>query len=217
MDVTDLDENNGDLAENESGYLVHARVASKGRKYTCPCCRRRVIPKQGTKLRHHFAHHAQNKTKCHGYSRGESAVHSEAKWFIAENVQDFRFVMQSCDASHCQTVNKQNCIRFDRVMWNVEVEGKIKDTGTTSSSGGASRRRRADVLLSPKPPVDNARLEVFKKSYSIEVFASHAVSVLKTTELHKAGCGIIEIPATVIMGFKKQTKRWGLHTLLRVQ
>jgi hypothetical protein len=196
----------GQMAENTSGNLVVATMASRSESYVCQSCKQKVvlrkgktILKSGNMMVTHFAHSVTNAIKCSGYKGGETVVHLEAKWLLAKNIEDFRFVMQSCDT--CQTPDRQYCIKFTKDRWGVLVEGQVAGTGAVSVAGGnvRSRLRRADVLVQMKDPIVSMRL---KPWYSLEVKHSHAVSVEKTKELHSVNCGIIEVLAHEVLEFK---------------
>jgi DNA-binding transcriptional MerR regulator len=56
-------------------------------KYECPSCHSRVCIKQGTKVRHHFAHYARS--GCSYYNQGsESDAHLEAKYVLQRMLTD---------------------------------------------------------------------------------------------------------------------------------
>jgi hypothetical protein len=196
----------GHIAENASGNLVDATMASRSESYVCQCCKQKVglrkgktILKSGNMMVTHFAHSVTNVIKCSGYKGGETVVHLEAKSLLAKNIEDFRFVMQSCDT--CETPNRQYCIQFSKEHWGVLVEGQVAGTGAVSDAGGnvRSRLRRADVLVQMKDPTVSMRL---KPWYSLEVKHSHAVSAEKTKDLHSVNCGIIEVLAEEVLHFK---------------
>jgi hypothetical protein len=197
----------GNIAENVCGNLVHATLASKNIAHVCRDCKQPVILKKGTTvlksgyvMKPHFAHSVTNIIKCSGYSGGETAEHLQAKWLLANNIEDFRFVLQSCDT--CNAPNRENCIKFNKHDWTVVVEGPVAGTGGTATSldaTGRSRQRRADVLVQLKQPVVGSRLRPW---YSLEVRHTHAVSVAKTKELHGVGCGIIEVRTECILRCK---------------
>jgi hypothetical protein len=188
----------GQIAENAAGYQIHATKASKAEQYVCQACKQNVILRRGKKILKngqtmvtHFAHSVTNVIKCSGYTGGETLVHLEAKWCVADNIEEFRFIMQSCDI--CQVANTKSCVRFSKQAWIIAVEGQIAGTGT------GKHPRRADVLIRLKTQTD---LTVLKPLYSIEVRHSHAVSAEKTKELHSVNCDIIEVLAEDVLHFK---------------
>jgi hypothetical protein len=188
----------GQVAENASGNQVHARRAIKGGIYACMGCKQKVVLRVGKKILKngqtmitHFAHSVTNIIKCSGYQGGETVQHLDAKWCLADNIEDFRFIMQSCDT--CEVPNPQYCIRFSKQGWTVVVEGQVAGTGT------GDHHRRADVLVQMNSSTVSVRL---KPWYSLEVKHSHAVSVEKTKELHSVNCGIIEVLAEDVLHFK---------------
>lgn len=185
----------GPFAENSAGNLVHATTARKKDAHSCQNCAQKVFPRQGRVNLHHFAHCAGNVVKCSGYSGGETVEHLEAKWFLAWHLDDFRFVMQSCDM--CGAPNKQNCVAFSTTAWNVDVEGKVPGTGT-------SRARRADILLWRGAAAAAAVPGTLKTRYALEVRHSHAVSADKTRELRSVGCGVVEVSASAVLACRQK-------------
>ncbi|KAJ1466108.1 hypothetical protein T484DRAFT_1756908 [Baffinella frigidus] len=188
----------GQIAENASGYQIHATKASRVDKCVCQKCKQKVVLRIGKKILKngqmmitHFAHSVTNVIKCSGYTGGETVEHLDAKWCLADNIEDFRFIMQSCDT--CKVLNPQYCVRFNKQEWTVVVEGQVTGTGTRK------RPRRADVLIQLKTQTNCMLL---KPLYSLEVRHSHAVSMEKTKELHSVNCGIIEVLATDVLHFK---------------
>jgi len=189
----------GPFAENSAGNLVHATTARRKDAHSCQNCAQRVFPRQGRVNLHHFAHCARNVVKCSGYSGGETVEHLEAKWFLARHLDDFRFVMQSCDM--CGAPNTQNCVAFSTTAWNVAVEGKVPGTGT-------SRARRADILLWRGAAAAAAAVAAavpgrLKTLYALEVRHSHAVSTDKTRELRSVGCGVVEVSASAVLACRQ--------------
>ena len=188
----------GQVAQNASGNQIHASRAIKGGTYACMACKQKAVLRVGKKILRngqtmitHFAHHVTNVIKCSGYTGGETIQHLDAKWCLADNIEDFRFIMQSCDT--CNVPNTQYCVRFSKQGWTVVVEGQVAGTGTKKHP------RRADVLVQMKSPTVSVRL---KPWYSLEVKHSHAVSAEKTKELHGVNCGIIEVLAEDVLHFK---------------
>jgi hypothetical protein len=206
----------GQIAENSSGVQVHANEACKNEKHVCVSCKQKVFLRIGVKLTtngvprmKHFAHNATNVTKCSGYSGGETEEHLKAKKYVADNIEDFRFIDQSCDS--CHTPNPMQCFRFNKDNWTVIIEGRIKGTAL-----GKDRPRRADILLQAKSNTDLIRL---KPWYSIEIQHSHAVSMDKTKALHMVGCAIIEVFASEVLNFKEEDKPFyisNVHSLCRI-
>jgi Competence protein CoiA-like family len=192
----------GRVAENQCGNLVYATLAMRTVAHVCIECKQPVVLRKGkTVLKNgqmmvaHFAHKSTNVTKCGGYTGGETLEHLEAKWLLANNIQDFRFVMQSCDT--CNAPNTEKCIKFNKDVWTVVVEGQIAGTGTGANA--RSRLRRADVLVQLNP---QTKVVSMKPWYSLEVKHSHPVSAEKTKELHNVNCGIIEVLAEDVLEFK---------------
>ncbi|KAJ1464376.1 hypothetical protein T484DRAFT_1758141 [Baffinella frigidus] len=176
----------GYIAENPCGCLVHAKTATRSDAHKCVSCRQIVTLKRGPVNIPHFAHSVTNTVNCSGYKGGETIQHLEAKSFLANNINDFCFILQSC--SLCNDHDKTNCVKFNRDAWKVTVEGNIK--GTT---------RRADVLLQLR--VSDIEC-TGPERYSLEVKHSNAVSTQKTIELDAVGCGIIEISCNKVMQYK---------------
>jgi Competence protein CoiA-like family len=192
----------GRVAENQCGNLVYATLAMRTVAHVCIECKQPVVLRKGkTVLKNgqmmvaHFAHKSTNVTKCGGYTGGETLEHLEAKWLLANHIEDFRFVMQSCNT--CQDPNTEKCIKFTKDAWNVLVEGQIAGTGTGANA--ARRFRRADVLVQLK---SQQKAVSMKPWYSLEVKYSHPVSAEKTKELHNVNCGIIEVLAEDVLEFK---------------
>jgi len=74
-------------------------LAKKSSSYICPSCNKEVIPKQGTKNRHHFAHKAQN--NCNYFERpSESDLHYNAKLKVAEILRSGKSITFVCS---CET------------------------------------------------------------------------------------------------------------------
>ena len=188
----------GQIAENATGIQIHANMACRGDKHVCLVCEQKVflrkgrtIRKSGQMMKSHFVHSVKNVIKCNGYKGGETQEHLEAKKFVADHIEDFRFIYESCDSCHAQ--NPMHCVRFNKGDWTVRIEGQIKGTGL------GTKPRRADILIQVKMKTDCIRL---KQWYSIEIRHSHAVSVEKTKDLHSVGCGIFEILASDVLKFK---------------
>jgi hypothetical protein len=185
----------GQIAENESGHLVHAIDADRVEKFVCRQCKQNVFLRRGVKILKngqpmipHFAHSATNVIKCSGYEGGETIQHLHAKWCLANNIEDFRFIMQSCGT--CQYQNAEYCVRFSKEDWNVVVEGQVAGTGT------GKRPRRADVLVQ----MTTSTVSVCPKPwYALEVQYSHAVSAEKSKELDSVNCGVIEVLAVDVL------------------
>jgi hypothetical protein len=206
----------GQIAENTSGVQVHANKACKKDKHRCLSCKQtvflrigRMITKSGLPMITHFAHNAKNVNKCSGYKGGETEEHLEAKKYVADNIEDFRFIDQSCDS--CHTPNPMQCYRFTKDGWTVTIEGQIKGTAV-----GKGKPRRADILIQSKSNMEFIRL---RPSYSIEILHSHAVSMEKTKVLHMVGCGIIEVLASEVLSFKEKDKPFyirNVHNLCRI-
>ena len=169
-----------------------------------------MITKSGVPMINHFAHNAKNATKCSGYNGGESEEHLEAKKYVADNIEDFRFIDQSCDS--CDIPNKTQCVRFSKDYWRVLIEWQIKGTAV-----GKGKSRRADVLLQIKSNIHG--IDILKPWYSIEIRHSHAVSEDKTKALHRVECGIIEVLASDVLGLKGEDKPFyirNVHNLCRI-
>ena len=208
----------GQIAQNAAGIQVHATIVNNRQKrYRCLSCNQKVFLRQGRKIlksgqpmTDHFAHSVKNVIKCSGYSGGEGIQHIAAKKCLADHIEKFRFIDQSCDS--CDTPNPHYCFRFSKESWRIIVEGPIKGTGT------GTKQRRADILIELKTKTDCIRL---KPWYSIEVRHSHAVSMEKTQELHSVDCGIFEVLASDVLQFKDmlQDKPFyirNVHSLCRV-
>jgi hypothetical protein len=206
----------GQIAENSAGVQVHANEAYKHEKHVCVSCKQKVFLRRGKKVTksgfpkiNHFAHNATNVTKCSGYKGGETEQHLKAKKYVADNIDDFRFIDQSCDS--CDTPNQAHCMRFSKDDWTVLIEGQI-----TWTALGKGKPRRADILIQAKSKTDFIRLRSW---YSIEIQHSHAVSMEKTKDLHMVGCGIIEVLASEVLAFKENDKPFyirNIHSLCRI-
>ena len=65
-----------------TGEYVFPRIANKNDNYGCPCCDNDVIPRQGEKNRHHFAH-KRSDNPCNYYNNpGETQIHKDAKMLM---------------------------------------------------------------------------------------------------------------------------------------
>jgi hypothetical protein len=208
----------GQIAENATGIQIHANMACRRDKHVCLVCEQKVflregrtIRKSGKMMKSHFVHSVKNIIKCSGYKGGETQEHLEAKKFVADHIEHFRFIYESCDT--CHAPNRMHCVRFDKEDWAVRVEGQIKGTGT------GTKPRRADILIQVKMKTDCIRL---KQWYSIEIRHSHAVSMEKTMELHSVGCGIFEVLAPKVLEFKEMSHEYkpfyirNMHNMCRV-
>lgn len=88
------------LGLDETERLTMPGEATKGEIYRCPECKSRLILRQGTKTRAHFAHKAT--TNC----SGESVLHRTAKLLIAQvltegSAPDFEITCAECQRPFC--------------------------------------------------------------------------------------------------------------------
>lgn len=160
------------------GDLLNIRVfdymrgTSKGRPtdLSCPECEAKVVPvlSPAHQIADHFRHEAE--TNCEVSGSGESAIHFNAKAFLAQELNKYH----SASLVH-QCRNCSNWYAFLKIEHYDYAKPELK----------IANRRRPDVSCVSGSDVVGAA----------EIFHTHAVDPEKQADLNAAGLTWFEIPA----------------------
>lgn len=133
--------------------LVHAEKADKSRKYFCPLCGEKMVPKQGDIRRWHFAHKA-NVENC-SY---ETYLHKISKTLLCKAINESKsFYIKFLFKVLC-SIEKCPVGIFERCNWSKIREFDLKQYYNHCEEEAKIENYKADLLLKSseqmnRPPI----------------------------------------------------------------